>query len=130
MQITFVRAAAIGFIGLGLAGHEAAQDGSASLAAPVAITINGVPLDAPIDDKGCVVYDNSCPWVGDFDGKGKLALLVGTRDYRFPPAGKWREGCRPGRLRVYRNLADKGPVQLADPIWFDDLVATGWIPQG
>jgi hypothetical protein len=99
------------------------------LAAPVALTVNGLPLDAPLDDNGGFVHDNSCPWVGDFDGTGKLALLIGTRDNRFPPRGKERDG-RPGRLRIYRNLADKGPLRLAEPIWFDDLVPTGRIPQG
>jgi hypothetical protein len=95
----------------------------------VAVTVNGAPLDAPTDGKGGLVYDNACPWVGDFDGNGKLALLIGHRDYRFPAPGKTKGG-RPGRLRVYRNLAEKGPPKLAKPIWFDDLVPSGRIPQG
>jgi hypothetical protein len=99
------------------------------LAAPVAVTVNGLPLDAPVDDRGRFVYDNACPCLGDFDGKGKPALLIGHRDYRFPPPGRERQG-RPGRLRVYRSLAGSGPLRLADPIWFDDLVPTGRIPQG
>jgi hypothetical protein len=129
MRTFFGRVAAVGLIGLALAGRAATQDNRDSLAAPVAIAVNGVPLDAPIDDKGGFVYDNACPWVGDFDGKGKLALLIGTRDYRFHPRGKEQEG-RPGRLRVYRNLADKGSWRLAEPVWFDDLVPTGRVPQG
>jgi hypothetical protein len=128
MRTSLLRVA-VGLVALGLAGGAAAQDDTATLAAPAAVTVNGVPLDAPADGKGGLVYDNSCPCVGDFDGSGRLALLVGHRDYRPPAPGKEREG-RPGRLRVYRNLADKGPPRLAEPIWFDDLVPTGRIPQG
>ncbi|HEV3262132.1 MAG TPA: hypothetical protein VG013_35095 [Gemmataceae bacterium] len=129
MWTSLVRVVAIGLIGLGMAGHAAAQNDTTVLAPPVAITVNGVPLDAPTDGKGGLVYDNACPWVGDFDGNGKLALLIGHRDYRFPAPGMAKEG-RPGRLRIYRNLADKGPPRLAEPTWFDDLVPTGRIPQG
>jgi hypothetical protein len=128
MPRSFVSLAAIGLLGQVLAGR-AAPDDSASLATPIAILVNDLPLDAPIDNERRLVYDNACPSVGDFDGTGKRALLVGTRDYRLPPRGKERDG-RPGRLRVYRNLADKGAWRLADPIWFDDLLPTGRIPQG
>jgi hypothetical protein len=129
MRTSLVRVVALGWIGLGLAGRAAAQDDTALLAPPVAITVNGEPLDAPVDGKGGLVYDNACPWVGDFDGNGKLALLIGHRDFRFPAPGKEKDG-RPGGLRIYRNLADKGPPRLAEPIWFDDLVPTGRIPKG
>jgi hypothetical protein len=129
MRTALALLTAVTLLGLGPAPSQAAQDDTHVLAPPVAITVNGRPLDAPTDDQGWLLHDNACPWVGDFDGKGKLALLVGTRDYRFPPRGGEREG-RPGRLRVYRNLADQGPVRLAGPIWFDDLVPTGRIPQG
>jgi hypothetical protein len=129
MRTPLARVAAVSLIGLGLTVGPSAEDDSASLAAPVAITVNGLTIDAPLDNKGQLVYDNACPCVGDFDGKGKLALLIGTRDYRFPPQGREKEG-RPGRLRIYRNLADRGPLRLAEPSWFDDLVPTGRIPQG
>jgi hypothetical protein len=129
MRTFFVRVAAIALIGLGLAGPTAAQNDTASLAPPFAVTVNGTAIDAPTDGKGGVLYDNGLPWVGDFDGNGKLALLIGHRDYRFPAPGRAKEG-RPGRLRIYRNLADRGPPRLAEPIWFDDLVPTGRIPQG
>jgi hypothetical protein len=118
-----------GWTGPGPAASGAARDDTDSLAPAVAVTVNGVPLDAPADGKGGFLYDNACPWVGDFDGNGRLALLVGHRDYRFPPPGREREG-RPGRLRIYRNRAAGGPPRLAEPIWFDDLVPTGRIPQG
>ena len=129
MRPSFATLVALGLIGLGSAASAANPDDTDTLAPPVALTVNGVPLDAPTDGKGGLVHDNACPWVGDFDGNGKLALLIGTRDYRFPPRGKERDG-RPGRLRVYRIRADKGPLRLADPIWFDDLVPTGRIPEG
>ena len=129
MRTSLVTVAAIGSIGLLSTAIIGAPGDADALAAPVAITINGVPLDAAMDENGVIVYDNSCPWIGDFDGNGKLALLIGTRDYRFPPRGKERDG-RPGRLRIYRNAAEKGPVKLAEPIWFDSLVPTGRIPQG
>jgi hypothetical protein len=129
MSTSLMALAVVGLLGLGPAPHEGSRDDRASLAAPVAVTVNGAPLDASADGKGGLVYDNACPWVGEFDGNGKLTLLVGHRDYRFPPPGHGKEG-RPGRLRVYRNLAGQGPVRLDEPIWFDDLVPTGRIPQG
>lgn len=129
MRTILVRVTALGLMGLGLAGRAAIVDDSASLAPPVAITVNDRPLDATFDGRGGLVHDNACPWVGDFDGNGKLALLLGYRSYSLPPTGKEKEG-RPGRLRVYRNLADKGPLRLGEPIEFDSLVPTGRIPQG
>jgi hypothetical protein len=129
MRISFARVAAIGMISVALAGRAAAEERTASLAPPVAIAINGMSLDAAFDGKGVLVHDNACPWVGDFDGNGKLALLIGHRSYTFPPPGKEREG-RPGRLRIYRSLAGNGPLRLTEPIWFDSLVPTGRIPQG
>jgi hypothetical protein len=129
MRSTLVCLASIGLFGVGLGERPTPQDDRASLKAPITITVNGSPLDALLDDKGEFVYDNSCPWVGDFDGNGKLTLLIGTHDYRFPPRGKEKDG-RPGRLRIYRNVAEMGPMRLSEPIWFDDLVPTGRIPQG
>jgi hypothetical protein len=129
MRTILVRVAVLGLMGLALAGSAAIADDAPSLAPPVAVTVNDRPLDAAFDGQGGLVHDNACPWVGDFDGNGKLALLIGYRSYSFPPPGKEKEG-RPGRLRIYRNVADKGPVRLAEPIEFDSLVPTGRIPQG
>ena len=120
--------AAICLPGLGLPGRALARE-EPVLAPPVAITLNGKPLDAAFDAKGHLLRDNSSPSMGDFDGNGKIALLVGYHDYTFPPRGKEKDG-RPGRLRIYRNLADHGHVRLAGAIDFQGLVPTGRIPQG
>jgi hypothetical protein len=129
MRIAFARVVAIGVISAALAGRAAAEEHTTSLAPPLAMAINGISLDAAFDGKGVLVHDNACPWVGDFDDTGKLALLIGHRSYTFPPPGQEREG-RPGRLRIYRSLAGDGPLRLTEPICFDSLVPTGRIPQG
>jgi hypothetical protein len=129
MRTSLLAVVAVGLIGVGAAPRAAPRDDTPTLAAPVAITVNGLPLDAPTDGKGGCLYDNACPWVGDFDGTGKLTLLVGHRDYRFPGPGKAKEEC-PGHLRIDPNRAAKGPPRLGKPIWFDDVVPTGRIPQG
>jgi FG-GAP repeat len=84
---------------------------AADLAPPFAVTVDGVPID--------LAGDASFPWVGDFDGDGKLDLLVGQHG---------REKSIEGHLRIYRNLGGKGEPRLAQPIWFDDKVPTGLIP--
>src|SRR5688500_2538572 len=68
MRILLVLAAAASCVGLGLV--RAADGDAAYLAAPVAVSVGGVPIDRTDDS-------HSCPWVGDFDGDGKLDLLVG-----------------------------------------------------
>lgn len=78
------------------------------LARPSPVEVDGKPL---VRDGGCLF-----PFVGDLDGDGRQALLLGT------PAD--------GRLLVYRNVGTKVSPQLSAPQWFDDTVPTGRIPSG
>ena len=111
MRVLLALAAAASCVGLGLRVPAAAGD-AADLAPPFAVTVDGVPIDLwPAND--------SFPWVGDSDGDGKLDLLVGQHG---------REKSKDGHLRIYRNLGGKGEPRLAQPIWFDDKVPTGRIP--
>ena len=118
MRISLALAAAAGCIGLGLRIPTSARE-AADLAPPVAVTVGRVAIDRTADAVGYVRGDNSFPWVGDFDGDGKLDLLVGQHA---------REKSAEGHLRIYRNLGGKGEPRLAQPIWFDDQVPTGVIP--
>jgi hypothetical protein len=55
------------------------------------------------------------PTFGDFDGDGKIDMLVGNGE---------------GRLLVYLNRGtDKSP-EYAKPFWFDDIVKGSRIPGG
>lgn len=114
MRVLLALAAAASCVGLGLRAPAAVGD-AADLAPPVAVSVGGVPITSAHDDR------YSFPWVGDFDGDGKLDLLLGqgTR-------GK-AEG---GHLRIYRNLDGKAEPRLAEPIWFHDQVPTGVTPVG
>jgi hypothetical protein len=100
--------------------QEKAADRS-ELAPPFAVMAGGARLDAPRDEKGG--YDNANPWFADFDGDGKPDLLVGQGAFSTAHS----EG---GRLRIYKNLGEKGRPRFGDPLWFDDLVPTGRIPNG
>jgi hypothetical protein len=113
MRVLLALAAAASCVGLGLQAPAGARDAE-DLAPPFAVTVDGVPIDREAD-RG----DDSFPWVGDFDGDGKLDLLVGQHG---------REKSLDGHLRIYRNLGGKGEPRLAQPIWFDDQVPTGRIP--
>jgi hypothetical protein len=100
---------------------SAGADNAADLAAPVAVSVGGVPIDRADNNDFDLGNDNSFPWVGDFDGDGKLDLLVG-QGHRGKNDG--------GHLRIYRNLGGKAEPRLAGPIWFHDKVPTGVTPIG
>jgi hypothetical protein len=81
------------------------------LAEPVPLEVEGKPL---VRQCGGLF-----PFVGDFYGDGRLALLLGY--------GDWLEE---GRSLVYRTVGVKTSPRLAAPQWFDDTVPTGRIPSG
>jgi FG-GAP repeat len=120
MRVLLALAAAASCVGLGLRTPAAAGD-AADLAAPVAVSVGGVPIDRADHSNFDLGNDNSFPWVGDFDGDGKLDLLVG-QGHRGKSEG--------GHLRIYRNLDGKAEPRLAEPIWFHDKVPTGITPLG
>jgi hypothetical protein len=78
------------------------------LAKPVLLEAEGRPL---VRDGGALF-----PFVGDLDGDGRQALLLGTHE--------------DGRMLVYRNLGTKAQPRLGAPEWFDDKVPSGRIPAG
>ena len=118
MRVLLAFAAAASCVGLGLQIPAAAGD-AADLAPPFAVTVDGVPIDLVDHSKANWSHVDSFPWLGDFDEDGKLDLLVGQQ---------WRGKSTDGHLRIYRNLGGKGEPRLAQPIWFDDQVPTGSIP--
>jgi hypothetical protein len=75
------------------------------------------------------------PTFGDFDGDGKIDLLVGVeglgraraRDEKY---GKGGTGRGEGGLLVYKNRGTSAAPDYAKPFWFDDLVPNGRIPGG
>ena len=113
--------AAASCVGLGLCVPAAAGD-AADLAAPVAVSVGSVPIDRADNSNFDLGNDNSFPWVGDFDGDGKLDLLVGQGSRRGKSEG--------GHLRIYRNLGGKAEPRLAEPVWFHDKVPTRTTPYG
>jgi len=94
---------------------EPAADGPKGdrLAKPVPVEVDGKPL---VRERGGLF-----PFVGDYYGDGRLALLLG-----YGGAGIADEG----RLLIYRNVAAKGGPRLGAPRWFDDVMPTGRIPPG
>jgi hypothetical protein len=120
MRVLLALAAAVSCVGLGLPVTAAAGDAE-DLAAPVAVSVGGAPIASTHDRKFDLRDDSSFPWVGDFDGDGKLDLLVGQGGL-----GK----AHGGYLRIYRNQGGKAEPRLAEPIWFHDQVPTGTTPDG
>jgi hypothetical protein len=88
------------------AGGDAARGDR--LAKPVLLEADGKPLAI---DRAVFLY----PFVGDLDGDGRQALLLGTYD---------------GRLLVYRNAGSKTSPGLGAPRWFDDEVSGARVPVG
>jgi hypothetical protein len=94
---------------------EPAADGPKGdrLATPVQVEVDGKPL---VSERSGLY-----PFVGDFYGDGRLALLLGYGgDTMFVE----------GQVLVYRNVGPKASPRLGAPQWFDDIVPTGRIPQG
>src|SRR5262249_4662683 len=120
MRVLLALAAAASCVGLGLRAPAAAGD-AADLAPPFAVTVDGVPIDSGHDRRFDLRDANSFPGVGDFDGDGKLDLLVGQGG---------RGKADGGHLRIYRNLGGKAEPRLAEPIWFHDQAPTGRTPLG
>ena len=94
---------------------------------PFAVQAGGTPIDVPLDKNGRIEHDNAFPWFGDFDGDGRPDLLVGQHTH---PGGREKAGGHGGRLRIYRNLGDRGAPRFGEPGWFDERVPTGRIPNG
>jgi hypothetical protein len=76
---------------------------------PVPILAGGQPLD--VEREG-----HSAPFVGDIDGDGKLALLV----------GQYHEG----RLRIYRNVGTRDKPKFDSYTWFEAGGKLGRVPEG
>jgi len=118
MRVLLALAAAASGVGLGLRVPAAAGDAE-DLAPPFAVSVGGVPITTAHEDR------HSYPWVGDFDGDGKVDLLVGEGHGNME-GGKWQGG----HLRIYRNQGGKAEPRLAEPVWFHDQVPTGTTPYG
>jgi hypothetical protein len=94
-----------------LSGQGARPPGLApDLAPPVQVTtVDGKPLD--VERSG-----HAAPFVGDFYGDGKPALLVGQFDG--------------GKLRIYRNAGTAREPKFSDFEWFMASDALGTIKPG
>ena len=95
------------------AGPTADRPKGNRLANPVPVEVDGMPL---LREHGGLF-----PFVGDFYGDGRLALLLG-----YGGGGT----CEEGRLLVYRNVGTKDNPKFDAPQWFDEMAPTGRIPGG
>jgi hypothetical protein len=121
MQILLLVVLVLGGLGSAQASVPPGTAPAKDLHPPIAVTVDGVPLDLATDARSKGRGGNPYPWFGDFDGDGKPDLLVGQ-------AGRGKSG--EGHLRIYRDLGGQGGPRLAAPVWFDDAVPTGRIPSG
>jgi hypothetical protein len=76
---------------------------------PVAVLAGGRPLDVERDG-------HSAPFVGDIDGDGLPALLV----------GQYHEG----RLRIYKNVGAKNRPRFDSYKWFEAGGKVATVPVG
>jgi hypothetical protein len=76
---------------------------------PIQIQVGGKPLDVERDG-------HSAPFVGDIDGTGVPALLV----------GQYHEG----RLRIYKNSGTRNKPQFSSYTWFEASGKPGRVPEG